>query len=304
MWTEMRERSCPVCGNRDPSRVFAEANFDPAKLDAFAFASRKLPEYMHHRLVECLTCDTLYSSPVPDGEGLAGAYRDAAFDSGKEAAYAGRTYASVLRSLSPQLPDQAGALDVGTGDGAFLEHLIDAGFTDVAGVEPSTAPVAAAKPHIRPLIRADVFRASDFMPGSMSLVTCFQTIEHVPDPAALCRDALQLLKPGGALLLIGHNRRAASAKLMGRKSPIFDIEHLQLFSPPSMRALLERAGYDRVRVKPLVNRYPASYWTKLFPAPLRLKRAILAAMRVSRLGNVVIPLPAGNLVAVGFRPSS
>jgi hypothetical protein len=61
---EMVSRDCPVCSSADASRVFAEANFDFARLDRFAFASRKLPEYMHYRLVSCSDCDLLYASPL------------------------------------------------------------------------------------------------------------------------------------------------------------------------------------------------------------------------------------------------
>ena len=42
---------------RRSRRPFAEAKFDLDVLDGFAFASRKLPEYMHWRLVECGRCD-------------------------------------------------------------------------------------------------------------------------------------------------------------------------------------------------------------------------------------------------------
>ncbi len=39
-----------------------------------------------------------------------------------------------------------GALDIGTGDGAFLAELLRAGYTDVIGIEPSSAPIEAAAP--------------------------------------------------------------------------------------------------------------------------------------------------------------
>jgi hypothetical protein len=54
---KMVNRSCPVCGSKDQSKVFAEADFDLNQLDSFAFASRKLPEYMHYRLISCPTCE-------------------------------------------------------------------------------------------------------------------------------------------------------------------------------------------------------------------------------------------------------
>ena len=101
--------------------MFAEANIDHEKLDAFAFASRKMPEYMHHRLVECPTCDVLYANPRPGrGRSSAQAYHEAAYDSQDEARFAARAYASFLPKIKAHLPDLKGALDIGAGDGAFL----------------------------------------------------------------------------------------------------------------------------------------------------------------------------------------
>ena len=72
-------RACPVCGATS-GRELAAARIDTAALDEYAFASRKFPEYMHHRLVECPACDTLYANPLFDFGGIAAAYDAAAFD--------------------------------------------------------------------------------------------------------------------------------------------------------------------------------------------------------------------------------
>lgn len=297
---ELVARACPGCGASD-SQSFADANIDPEALDAFAFASRKLPEYMHHALVVCRKCDLLYANPAPDRQSLEAAYHDAAFDASEESRYAALTYASYLPRIAANLPDRSGALDIGTGDGAFLEQLKKHGFTDVVGVEPSAAPVAAAKPEIRSLIRHAPFRRVDFTPESLRLVTCFQTIEHVYDPFALCEDAFGLLRPGGALFMVCHNRRALLARVLGFKSPIFDIEHLQLFSPQSIRALLTRAGFSRVDVLTVINRYPIDYWARLSPIPGALKQRALALLRSSGLGRLTLAAPVGNLAVIAYK---
>jgi SAM-dependent methyltransferase len=178
--------------------------------------------------------------------------------------------------------------------------LLACGFENVTGIEPSSAPIEAADPAIRRLIRHDVFRSDSFAPESLSLITCFQTIEHLSDPLAFCEAARRALKPGGGLFLIGHNRRAFSAKVLGRKSPIYDIEHLQLFSRVSIRHLLERAGFSRVEVLTVFNRYPVEYWARLFPFPGGSKQRILKLLQSNRIGRWVIPLPAGNLAAIAY----
>ncbi len=298
----LHSRACPVCGATD-APVFAESNLDPDRLDEFAFASRKRPEYMHGRLVECRSCDLLFTDPAPTPETLAAAYRSAAYDGGEESRHAAQTYARFLPRVCARLPERTRALDIGTGDGAFLRELLRAGFRQVCGLEPSAAPVAAADPEVHPHIRPAMFRDGLFEAESFDLVTCFQTIEHVSDPLGLCREARRILKPGGVLFLVGHNRRALSARVLGRKSPIFDIEHLQLFSPASLRRLLDEAGLAEVRVSPILNRYPAQYWLRLFPFPRGVKGRLERWLRHSRLGRLKVPLPAGNLAAFACKPA-
>lgn len=294
-------RSCPICGSTDDGEIFAEQHLDLTSLDEHAFASRKRPEHMRLRLVHCSGCDLVYASPAPSPDALAEAYEDAAFDSSEEARYAARSYAEQLQSLLPALPDRRGALDIGTGEGAFLAELLKLGFAEVAGVEPSSAPIAAADPDVSGLIEQGIFHPGIRPAGSMSLITCFQTIEHVPNPAELVRDAAALLKPGGILALVCHDRRAPMNRAMGLRSPIVDIEHLQLFSPCSVAELLRRAGLREVAQRSIRNRYPVRYWARLAPLPKRLHTMLSTTLERSRIADRPLTLPVGNLLAWGVR---
>jgi SAM-dependent methyltransferase len=298
---ELKERGCPTCGSSDDRRIFAEQRLDFSSLDEHAFASRKRPEHMRLRLVACPGCDLVYASPVPSPEALAQAYEGAAFDSAEEARYAARSYMEQLQDLVATLPDRRGALDIGTGEGAFLTELLRSGFDEVGGVEPSSAPIAAADPEVARLIEHGVFRAGLRPAGSLSLVTCFQTIEHVPDPAALVRDAVELLKPGGILALVCHDRRAPLNRALGLRSPIVDVEHMQLFSPRSVDALMRRAGLREVGHRAIRNRYPLRYWARLAPLPDRLQSAVSGTLERSGLARRPLTLPVGNLLAWGVR---
>jgi 2-polyprenyl-3-methyl-5-hydroxy-6-metoxy-1,4-benzoquinol methylase len=294
-------RVCPLCGGED-AKVLVEATIDERKLTASAFASRKLPEYMHSRMVECNACGMLFANPVLRQEALAVAYKDASFDSGAESRLAAVTYRSLLEPYLDALPSRTSALDIGAGDGAFVEELLSLGFADVVGVEPSIAPIEAAKPAIRGYLRCGIFAAEQFAAGSFDLITCFQVIEHVWDPVKITSDALALLKPGGLFFIVAHDRRAFSARLMGTKSPIFDIEHLQLFDKPTGATLLRNAGFDSIKVTGVRNKYPVDYWIKLFPFPRIFKSAVRGLAETSGLGSVLLSLPAGNLAVAGQKP--
>ncbi len=280
--------------------MVSEARLDERALGEFAYSSRKVPELMHHRLLRCRPCDLVYASPAPRNEALEVAYRDAAYDSAEEARFASFTYDRIVRRLVPDLPTTGGALDIGTGDGAFLERLLDAGFEDVVGIEPSLAPVQSATPVLRDRIQRGQFDPSSFEPDRFRLVTAFQTLEHVADPLGICEGAKDVLCRGGAFVVVCHDRRALVNRVMGSRSPIFDVEHLQLFNQESLRTLLTRGGLSRVRFMAIRNRYPLRYWVRLLPLPRGPKLAVLNGLRRARLGGLPVTLPVGNIAAVGY----
>ena len=291
-------RSCPLCGSTAEGKVIVESNVEPSRLTEFAFASRKLPEYMHSRMVECGDCGLLYGNPAVSIDSGLSAYKEAAFDSSQESRFAAQTYAKLVASQLNSIESRERALDIGAGDGAFLEQLVQLGFRDITGVEPSAAPIASSKPDVRNLIRHDIFRARDFEGQRFDLVTCFQIMEHLWNPVELVSSVNSILKPGGLFVTVTHNLQAFSARMLGDKSPIFDIEHLQLFSEKTIRALLQRAGFTDIRVMPVWNRYPIHYWMKLAPLPQSLKRALIKVTKQGPVARISCSLPAGNIAAV------
>jgi SAM-dependent methyltransferase len=291
-------RTCPLCGRTDRLVLFREENLDLDHLTNAAFSSRKLPEYKHARLDKCQRCSLVFANPAPAQQALPELYRDASFEASKESRYAAQTYARYLGRNGGLIP--VPAIDIGAGDGAFLAELRRHGFQDLVGFEPSQAPVAVADPSVRDCIRVQFFEPADFPDNQAGLMTCFQTIEHVADPLSLTNSMHRILRPGGIAFLIAHNVDAMSAKILGGKSPIFDIEHLQLFNPKSAATLMRNSGFSEIKVFPIYNAYPLAYWLKLFPLSPGLKSRLLKLLNgsLSWLGELTIPLPAGNLAII------
>ena len=152
------------------------------------------------------------------------------------------------------------------------------------------------------LIVHDVFAPGVRAPASLSLVTCFQTIEHVPDPAVLVRDAAKLLKSGGVLAIVCHDRRSPVNRALGLCSPIVDVEHQQLFSPRSIESLLRSAGLVDVRLRPIANTYPLRYWARLLPLPRRASELLEDGLVRARVADRPVRLRVGNLLATATRP--
>ncbi|MBZ0072519.1 MAG: class I SAM-dependent methyltransferase [Burkholderiaceae bacterium] len=294
------ERACPVCNSRN-YLPFADERIDPGRVGILTYASRKPPEFMCLRLVRCTNCDLVYAPSPPAEEFLNTAYTGAGFDSGLEALAAAKTYADALKVHLKGLIGRNAAVDVGAGSGPLLPFLQGQGFKPVIGIEPSRAAIDAARPAVRPLLREGMFSASMLNGENPSLICSFMTLEHLRDPGDFVGIAHSLLEPGGAIAVAVHNWRAPLNRLLGLHSPIIDVEHLQLFSSNALRELLQRTGFERIKVSTIRNAYPLRYWLRLAPLPASGKRCIVGLLERFGLGEQNFALNVGNMFAVGIK---
>ena len=295
------DRACPVCGSW-VYVSFADEDIDLEKIGAFTYASRKQPEFMCLRLVRCTSCNLVYAPNPPDRAFLATAYADADFDSGEEAECAAQSYAKALMPYLSNLEARNAAVDVGAGSGPLLPWLTEVGFRTVMGVEPSRAAINAAPESVRSMLRMGMFGPKILDGVNPSLICSFMTLEHLDDPGTFVRSAYSLLEPGGMIALVVHNWQGMLNRALGLRSPIIDVEHLQLFNPSSIGFLLESTGFKKIDVKPICNRYPLKYWVRLTPFPRSLKKVVFSLLEKTSLSNAKIPLRVGNILAVGIKP--
>lgn len=277
-------------------------NIDPSRLSSFSFASRKLPEFMCHQLVQCTVCDLVYANDPPDQSLLANAYHISDFDSHQEADDAAQSYATAIQPVLQQLKQMETALEIGTGTGIFLDHLKRAGFKRVVGVEPSSAAIAAAPEHRRAWIQKGIFREEDHALESYDLICCFMTLEHVLDPNTIVSAASKLLRPGGAIALVTHDYRSWVNRLLGSRSPIIDIEHMQLFSPKSIRLLLNKNKIQSIQVHSFHNRYTLRYWARLLPITQERKHDLINVLVRLGIADHHFGFNVGNMLSYGYRP--
>ena len=298
----INSRNCPVCNSSSAqASVFMEENIDASQISEFSFASRKAPEWMCHRLVRCQTCSLVYAPTPPSVEELAQAYHQAAYDSNEEANDAAKSYMIAISPALRQLKSKKSALEIGTGTGIFLEYLSQAGFASTVGVEPSMAAIESAPQARQSLIRHGIFKEQDFAPESFDLICCFMTLEHVQDPMALARSTFSLLRKGGAFVCVTHDYQSLVNRFLGKRSPIIDIEHMQLFSKQSAHMMLKSAGFSSVLVRSFTNSYSLQYWLRLSPIPRFLKRLLTPIFASKPIASMRLGVNVGNIVTMGFK---
>jgi SAM-dependent methyltransferase len=254
-------------------------------------------------MVRCDTCGLVRSDPVADDVLLADLYKVSTFEYGEEVAAIQATYARALGWLEARAHQSESLLEIGCGNGFFLQLALRQGWREVRGVEPSADAVAKAPPAVQGMIEQDVMRTGLFAPESFDAVCLFQVLDHISDPAELLEECLRVLRPGGHILALNHNVSAWSARLLRERSPIVDIEHTYLYSPETMRALFAKIGFTDARVRGVRNTYSLAYLAQLLPLPTGAKAWLLPRLRTSRLGGINVTVPLGNLCLIARKPA-
>lgn len=158
----------------------------------------------------------------------------------------------LLREVS------AGArvIDVGCGEGAFTAALADQGALAI-GVDVAAEPLrraAAMHPGL------DVRLVQEHAPlpfddGSFDVAWAGEVLEHVVDVVGMLDELWRVLSPGGILFASTPNHPPLPVLWLALSRRAFDAhfdprsDHVRFFSPRTLRAVLEGAGFERARIR-------------------------------------------------------
>ena len=292
----MKEYCCPVCKRRDNGRVFLKATYEFHGVDDLDFSARPIPNHAYFTFMRCRECDSLYVEKALTFDELEAIYTASSFNEKSEGCQASETYAKYVKKKIPDIHGKA--MDIGASEGSFLLELLKLGYEDVSGVEPTLEAVNKADPLVKDKIKQEMFKAENFPEDTYDLISFFQVIEHVSDPEEVLTGIRRLLKDDGRIIIVCHNYKSLINKIMGRRSPIYCLGHLQIFSPKSVRKLMEKIGYHDVDVFKVTNRYELNYWIKMSPLPSWLKNPILRFVKFIRIGGLKISIVGSNMGVV------
>src|SRR5512139_1455130 len=162
---ELKPTRCAICGTEGEASLLYPANFTPESLNPSVFSARRTPDRTHYRLLKCNRCGLVRSDPIVNPARLQELYAGSTFTYQSEVTDLCHTYGGYLRRLEKLGARRGSLLEVGCGNGFFLEEGLAQRYSSVSGVEPSRQAVALASERIRPFIRCDVMRPGLFEPA-------------------------------------------------------------------------------------------------------------------------------------------
>jgi SAM-dependent methyltransferase len=201
----------------------------------------------------------------------------------------------------PRLPENRAAriLVVSCGPGYLVDVLLQAGYSDVSGIDSDPAKIEYAT---RRQLPCQVARAFDYLEGRVEefdVIIPEQELNHLTldESVAFLRLVRSALRPGGRVVLYAVN---GANPLVGSESLAQNIDHFYTVTEYSLGQLMTLGGFKRIQPFPLklyvFYRNPFNYLgllvTTLLEASLRI---------VFRLYGKKVSILSKKIGAVAFR---
>lgn len=229
---------CNICNSDNCTELFAEGK---AQI---------------HRIVKCNVCGLIYANPQTNNvSGVEEMYEKSKGLSDEEA----------LKNFTPdkikylkkqylQLKDYAKIIDfvecetkgtfleIGSFAGVFLSEVKKRGW-NVIGLEPLEIPALYAEKLGVKTIR-EYFINDTISKNSVDVISSCHVIEHVPDPSSFIKNAHEVLKPRGKLILETPSYDSLLFRLLGHRERSVRCDgHLFFFTKKTLRKLVEANGF-------------------------------------------------------------
>lgn len=236
----------------------------------------------------CTRCRCWTTFPIPTEAELDAAYADWYRPEGGRFSGPGdwllrRTRGSLagrIDAIAPAGP----VLDIGSGDGSLLDAL-EARGREARGLERGQTGDARVE-------RTDL---SEIEPG-WSAIVMWHSLEHLPEPGGAIDRAVELLAPGGVIVVAVPNPASLQARLFGARWLALDLpRHLVHIPASELTARLERAGAGVERVSYLRGGQVLFGWLHGLVGSLPGQMSLYDAIRQERARSE--PMTTGRRLA-------
>lgn len=291
----MKKTTCAICEIENNSEELYPSHFNIHQIDEKIFSARRLPDKIHYCIVKCKRCGLIRSDPILNEEEIHDLYKKSSLTYQEEIKNIRTTYTRYFKKALPYIPTLGNFLEIGCGNGFFLETAHALGFKNVCGVEPSTEALRKSNPALRKKIVNKLFQPNLFKKETFDIICMFQVFDHLSQPNETLQECHKILRDKGIILGINHNVRSFQSLLLGEKSPIIDIEHPYLYDKKTIKQIYEKNNFEVLKIFNVRNKYSIAYWVNLLPVPTQIKNKVTEILQKRGYNALSFTIYAGNI---------
>lgn len=148
------------------------------------------------------------------------------------------------RRIAKHINNKGRVLDIGCGNGRFLEQIQHHGDIESYGIEMPGGSAGRAKALLGNRLNIGSLDSNDYPNAYFDAITLFHVFEHLTEPKQYLDQIFKLLKPGGILYMSFPNINSFQAKwFKGDWLHLDPPRHLFFFTPDVFRKEMEKYGF-------------------------------------------------------------
>ncbi len=200
-------------------------------------------------ILKCPHCTMIWTDPVPTMQELEEFYGDEVPDPAWDKEVLRKVwpmefYRHRLAAMAACGPPGRRVLDVGVGFGHFMVAAREGWEPTGIDISPRAAGYVTEK-HGIPVAVGDVRHT--FQDTTFDCIHSKDVLEHIPDPVEELEVYRRLLRPGGLLVVETLNIASLLSRALGERYGAYIPGHVVYFSPKTLSAAVEKAGFEVVR---------------------------------------------------------
>jgi len=295
----LEKTPCAICGRmNDPAFMTV---LDPIKHNQIPYT-----------LVKCSECGLIYLNPRPGAEGGLESHpeeywkRKNLFYQTEEPARTSTLknallrlfFAEEIRHIKENIPPNGRLLEVGFGNGDFLQLLRNVGYQTL-GIEADPASFGVAKkkhPHLE-LYNTSIENIA-FKTEPFDAVIMIHVLEHVRNPNGALGEIRRILADTGSLFIWVPNIDCYQFRIFRER--YFNLcapQHMYQYTPETLRRLLENNGFKVIRIShQSIRSNSATLVCSLFPGLNPVSLALRSGERFTSAKRILAHILAAFFI--------